>query len=250
MQGRPELERARRRRRARQDEPRLTRRAFLFVAAGGAIGVGWQAGALNAVGNLFGPGAAPPEAQAAAAEPTATPALPALDPPLAGGAAVPAEVAQSAILPPLPPRESGFVTRTLPPSRLIIPNIDVDSRVIPLGTTHDRNGKLVWETAPFAVGHHEGTANPGEPGNVVLSGHISSPHEGAVFKRLPQVKAGDAVIVATAQQSYLYRVRDTQVVAPSDVQVIQPTTDQIVTILTCVPDGIYSHRLVVKAEAV
>jgi sortase A len=158
--------------------------------------------------------------------------------------------AQGAVLPPLPPREGGFVTRTLPPVRVIIPGIDLDSKVLPLGTTRDRNGKLVWETVPFAVGHHEGTANPGEPGNVVLSGHISSPHEGAIFKRLPQVKAGDAIVVMTAQQPYLYRVRDTEVVTPAAVDVLKPTPDATLTLLTCVPDGIYSHRLVVRADAV
>ena len=202
----------------------------------------WQAGALNPLRGLFA-GQPPSSVQASAPEPTATPRS-ALEPP-AGEAA-----AQGAVLPALPPREGGFVTRTLPPARVVIPSIDVDSKVLPLGTTRDRNGKLVWETVPFAVGHHEGTANPGEPGNVVLSGHISSPSEGAIFKRLPQLKAGDAIVLMTAQQPYLYRVRDTKVVTPTAVDVLEPTPDSTLTLLTCVPDGIYSHRLVVRADAI
>ncbi|HZR99004.1 MAG TPA: sortase, partial [Chloroflexota bacterium] len=242
------------RRRPRTSEPLLTRRSFLLLAASGAVGVAWQAGALGSVRQLLaGPAAAAPAPDLAAAEPTATPTPPATEAPalVAAPAASGSEAAaQSAVLPPLPPRESGFVTRTLPPSRLVIPSIELDAKVLPLGTTRDRTGKLVWETVPFAVGHHQGTANPGEPGNMVLSGHISSPNEGAIFKRLPQVKAGDAVVVMTAQEPYLYRVRDTQVVTPAAVEVLQPTAEAILTLLTCVPDGIYSHRLVVRAEAI
>jgi sortase A len=235
----------------RKSEPLMTRRSFLLLAASGAVGVGWQAGALNPLRQLFGGAPSGDPAAQAAPEPMPTP-TPVAPNPLAAapGAATPEAAAQSAVLPPLPPREGGFVTRTLPPVRLIIPNIDLDSKVLPLGTTRDRAGKLVWETVPFAVGHHQGTANPGEPGNVVLSGHISSPNEGAIFKRLPQLKVGDAVIVATAQQHHLYRVTDTEVVTPAAVEVLQPTADATLTLLTCVPDGIYSHRLVVRADAV
>jgi sortase A len=238
-------------RRVRQSEPLLTRRSFLLLAVSGAIGVGWQAGALNPLRQLLGGAPADNAAAQAAPAPTATPTPAAPNLPAGGPSTPGAEAAaQSAVLPPLPPREGGFVTRTLPPTRLVIPNIDLDSKVLPLGTTRDRAGKLVWETVPFAVGHHQGTANPGEPGNVVLSGHISSPNEGAIFKRLPQLKVGDAVIVATAQQHHLYRVTDTEVVTPAAVEVLQPTADSTLTLITCVPDGIYSHRLIVRADAV
>ena len=86
-----------------------------------------------------------------------------------------------------------------PPVSIRIPAIDVDSRVVELGTTVDEHGELVWETPKHAVGHHLGTANPGETGNVVLSGHINSPirQEGNVFSKLPRVKLGDEVIVET-----------------------------------------------------
>ena len=157
------------------------------------------------------------------------------------------ETEQPAAVPTIP--ATGFVTRSLPPERLVIPAIGLDARVVPLSTRYDR-GSLVWETAAFAVGHHAGSANPGEVGNVVLSGHISSPREGDVFRKLPQVKVNDGIIVSTAQQNYLYRVRDVKVVLPSAVEVLDPTDESVVTLITCVPDGVYSHRLVVRAEPV
>ena len=108
----------------------------------------------------------------------------------------------------------------------------------------------IWETAAYAVGHHRGSANPGEVGNIVLSGHISSPGEGAVFNKLPNLKTGDGIILITAQQPFMYVVDDTQVVKPTAVDVLNPTSSSIVTLITCVPDGIYSHRLIVRCDAV
>jgi sortase A len=143
-----------------------------------------------------------------------------------------------------------YRTRTSPPERLVIPSIALDTKVVGIGTHPDRSGNLVWETAAFAVGHHEGTANPGQIGNVVLSGHISSPNEGAVFRRLPQLKVDDGFAIITAQQSFLYRVRDVRVVTPSAVDVLDHTDRAVATLITCVPDGIYSHRLVIRADAV
>lgn len=157
---------------------------------------------------------------------------------------------QSHVIPPLPPRTGAFTTRTLPPEKVQIPSIDLDARVIPLGTHFDRTGSLAWETAPFAVGHHRGSANPGDAGNVVLSGHISSPSEGAIFQRLPQVRPGDNLIMTTAQASFLYRVWDVRVVAPTAVEFLEATSASTATLITCYPDRIYSHRLIVRAQAV
>lgn len=143
-----------------------------------------------------------------------------------------------------------YRTRTTPPERIIAPSIGLDAKVIQLGTTVDKAGASVWETAAFAAGHHRGSANPGEPGNVVLSGHISSPHEGAVFKQLPNLKVGEGIILVTPQQHHMYVVRDIQVVKPNAVEVLNPTANAIATLITCVPDGVYTHRLIVRCDAV
>jgi sortase A len=138
----------------------------------------------------------------------------------------------------------------LPARHLILPTIGVDSKVVPIGTYIDRRGELAWETAAFAVGHHRGTAGPGQAGNMVLSGHISSPGEGAVFRNLPNLKVGEGIIVRTEERQYLYRVTDVQTVTPRDVSVMAQTPEPTVTLITCVPDGIYSHRLIVTGTLV
>ena len=154
------------------------------------------------------------------------------------------------MIPPLQMRTHSYTNRLQMPERLQIPSIDLDTKVVPVGTKTDAQGHFLWETAAFAVGHHKGSALPGESGNVVLSGHISSPREGNVFNKLPKVEEGDGIIITTAERTYLYVVTETKVVTPDAVEVLDPTDSAIVTMLTCVPDGIYSHRLVVRAEAV
>ncbi|MBI4299970.1 MAG: sortase [Chloroflexi bacterium] len=137
--------------------------------------------------------------------------------------------------------------RPLRPTHITIPRIGVDSPVVEIDTRYDDSGALVWETAAYAVGHYSRTAKPGEPGNMVLSGHISSRAAGAVFKRLPEIAVGDGVIVFTTESSYFYKVRSVWVVEPDEVKVMESTGEHVVTLITCVPDGIYTQRLVVVA---
>lgn len=136
------------------------------------------------------------------------------------------------------------------PTGLVIPAIKLDSRVVRIGTKLDQNNNLIWETAAFAVGHHEGSANPGEPGNVVLSGHISSIREGAVFNHLPNVQLGDGVVVRTPERDHLFVVDNIKTVLPTDVQVLSPTGENRVILITCVPDRVYTHRLIVSGARV
>jgi sortase A len=142
------------------------------------------------------------------------------------------------------------VAMAMPARRVVIPTIGLDSKVIQLGTKLDRKGQIAWETAPFAVGQHKGLAGPGQAGNLVLSGHISSPTEGNVFHNLPQVKVGQGVIVSTDERQYLYQVTDVKTVTPDKVEVLDQTADATATLITCYPDGVYSHRLVITARLV
>jgi sortase A len=137
-----------------------------------------------------------------------------------------------------------------PATHIRIPSIEVDAKIVELHVIKDPQGELVWETADHAVGHHVGTAQPGEPSNVVMSGHISSPvrHEGNVFGKLPELKVGETVEVDTTQGTFSYRVVDRKLVEPTEVSVMYPTDHPVLTLITCFPDLIYSHRLVVTAE--
>jgi LPXTG-site transpeptidase (sortase) family protein len=237
-----------------------TRRAFL-ISALGLVAVACapsDPAGLRGSGTVLRGATGGPAVDSAAAVPTspAVPSAPAPTPlpePIVPSDALPIPsglVGTEAEAHVLPVPQKVPSVQALPAKRLIIPTIGLDSKVIQLGTRLDKHGQLAWETAPFAIGHHRGTAGPGQNGNMVLSGHISSPGEGGVFHRLPELKVGEGVIVATDERQYLYRVVETKVVTPDQVSVMEPTPDPTASLITCVPDGIYSHRLVVTARLV
>ncbi len=138
-----------------------------------------------------------------------------------------------------------------PANRIIIPAIEVDSRIIELGIVFE-DGEWQWERPVRAVGHLKGTSDPGQGGNNVMSGHMSSPvrGEGQVFNRLPEIKLDDVIILNTPVRSFAYQVVGKKVVLPSEVSVLKTTGDETLTLITCVPDLIYSHRLIVTAKRV
>jgi LPXTG-site transpeptidase (sortase) family protein len=248
--------------------PSLTRRRFVLLSAVALLGVACGSPAetgLRGSGTVLLPREADPSPTApygpATVEPTPTmrpvPTLqpaPTPDPdpivstdllPTVVGGSTDAEMHVVPVLSGKPP-----IAPTLPARRIIIPTLGLDSKVIQLGTRLDRKGQLAWETAPFAVGQHKGLAGPGQNGNMVLSGHISSPNEGGIFHHLPDLKVGEGIIVTTEERQYLYRVTDVKTVTPDKVEVLDQTSDSTATLITCVPDGIYSHRLVVTAHLV
>lgn len=101
-----------------------------------------------------------------------------------------------------------------------------------------------------------GTALPGEVGNVFISGHSSlsntfqSKNRRAFFVNLPKLKKGDEVIVEVVGQKYTYIVEGMKIVEPEDVYVINPP-DQVgryISLMTCVPPGFNTKRLVVLAR--
>ena len=94
-------------------------------------------------------------------------------------------------------------------------------------------------------GHLEGSALPGEPGNVVIAGHRDT-H----FRALKDVLIGDEIRVASAGKKYLYRVVDVRVVSPRETSVLRPQARGALTLITCYPFrfiGPAPERYVVQA---
>ncbi len=134
--------------------------------------------------------------------------------------------------------------------QLRIPSIAVDTVVVEIRPVVDEKGMLVWERPKWAAGHLAGTAQPGQGNNTVMAGHLESPirREGNVFENLPDVGLLDSVYVDTDQARYEYLVVQKRVVEPSDISVLDETADATLTLITCVPKGVYSHRLIVIAK--
>jgi sortase A len=103
-----------------------------------------------------------------------------------------------------------------------------------------------WEALKQGAGHHIGSANPGESSNCIISAHNDI--FGEIFRDLPDVDLGDEVFVYTTSQVYRYVITQKRIIEPDDVSVMYPTSSPVLTLISCYPYGIDSHRIVVIAE--
>ena len=91
------------------------------------------------------------------------------------------------------------------------------------------------------IGHYPKTQMPGEIGNFAVAGHRAT--NGEPFRDIPDVKVGDKVYVETEDSWFVYTVRSTEIVQPTDVEVILPVpnepgaapTEALITLTTCNP---------------
>lgn len=119
--------------------------------------------------------------------------------------------------------------------------------------TRVENGELIWETIPFIVGHYRTTARAGEPGNAVFAGHVASRNWGNVFLDLYKIQLGAKIEVHTENAVFVYTVNRVRLVLPTQTDVMNPTPDATITLITCGGDWLpdehnYSHRLIVNGK--
>ncbi len=123
--------------------------------------------------------------------------------------------------------------------RIQIPAIGVDAPVV------QGDGE---EQLKKGVGQYIGSPNPGQTGNLVLSAHNDI--FGEIFRDLDRLKPGDEVIVYTSQRTYTYAIKQTQIVEPTQVEVMGPTREPVVTLISCYPYMVNKQRIVVTADLV
>lgn len=123
------------------------------------------------------------------------------------------------------------------PTRIVIRAINVDAPVVQGDS---------WEHLKKGVGHHQGTANPGQRGNMVLSAHNDV--YGEIFRHLDQLKPGDEIVVYSGAQAFRYVVRQQRIVEPTEVSVMYPTRDATITLISCYPYLVDNKRIVIHGE--
>jgi sortase A len=99
-----------------------------------------------------------------------------------------------------------------------------------------------------ALGHISGTAMPGQPGNVGISGHRDT-----FFRPLRKIESNDIITLTTIRGEYRYRVLSTRVVDPDDVAVLDPGDNETLTLVTCYPFyfvGPAPDRFIVRAQRI
>lgn len=121
--------------------------------------------------------------------------------------------------------------------RMVIPAIGVDSVVVQGDS---------WEQLKKGIAQRIGTADPGQPGNLVASAHNDI--FGEIFRDLDQLNPGDEVQVYTAAEKFVYIITGTRIVEPTEVQVMDPTVGPTLTLISCYPYLVDTQRIVVFAE--
>ena len=99
-----------------------------------------------------------------------------------------------------------------------------------------------------AAGHIPGTAFPGTGGNTAIAAHRDT-----FFRPLRFIRIADSISLTTPQGTFAYRVVSTQIVKPSQIQVLYPTEAEALTLVTCYPFnfvGPAPRRFIVRAERV
>jgi sortase A len=81
-----------------------------------------------------------------------------------------------------------------------------------------------------AAGHVQGTALPGTIGNVGIAAHRDT-----FFRPLRAIRPNDMITLTSLHGIFRYRVDGTEIVDPSDFQVLNRTKDAELTLVTCYP---------------
>lgn len=108
------------------------------------------------------------------------------------------------------------------------------------------------EVLNVAVGHLEGTSLPvgGENTHCVISAHRGLP-SAKLFSDLDQMEEGDEFTITVLNEIYTYEVEEILIVKPDETEnlAIIPGGDYV-TLMTCTPYGINTHRMLVRAHRV
>lgn len=128
-------------------------------------------------------------------------------------------------------------------ARIVIPSIHVS-----LPIYHGTDSRTLTE----GVGHLFGTSLPvgGPSTHSVLTGHTGL-STATMFDNLNLLKKGDVFYVSSLGQTLKYEVNDITVVKPEETDSLRKVPGRdLVTLITCTPYGVNSHRLLVTGERV
>lgn len=138
-----------------------------------------------------------------------------------------------------------------PQFSIVIPKIDANAKII--SNVDVTNEPAYLEALNEGVAHAAGTAFPGEGGHIYLFAHSTDYFwnvgtYNAVFYLLYKLQKGDEINIFYKGQRYVYRMIDSKIVDPSQVQYLtRKTNREFLTLQTCWPPGTTLQRLLVFA---
>lgn len=140
------------------------------------------------------------------------------------------------------------------PTKLTIPAVKVDAPVVNVPTA--KNSDILMGLRDGVVQLPNGV-DFGRPGKVVIFGHssgqpLSPGNYKFVFTLLNKLEVGQRIVVDYKGTRYIYQVKTTEVVLPTDISVLNQANNgrHYLTLITCSPVGSNTHRLIVNAEQI
>lgn len=108
------------------------------------------------------------------------------------------------------------------------------------------------EVLAAGVGHLAESSLPigGENTHSILTGHRGLPNA-KLFTRLDEMEKDDLFFIRVCGKTLAYKVRDIEVIEPEDMHILEIEQGKdMVSLVTCTPYGLNTHRLVVTGERV
>ena len=130
----------------------------------------------------------------------------------------------------------------------IIGHIEIPRIKCELPIYHGTNEDILQ----VAIGHLEGTSLPigGESTHAVLSGHRGLP-SAKLFTDLDQLSVGDTFMIHVLDKTFTYEVDQIHIVLPNEFDLLNIVEgEDLVTLVTCTPYGVNSHRLLVRGHRI
>ncbi|MFA6512025.1 MAG: sortase [Patescibacteria group bacterium] len=128
-------------------------------------------------------------------------------------------------------------------NRLVIPKIGVDVAIVE-GADQNALNRGIW--------HIPDTSNPTLGGNTVLSGHRFQylPPSSQTLYLLDKLETHDDIIIYWEGKEYDYKVTGRDIILPTQVEILENTSNAQLTLFTCTPLFTTSKRLVIFSEQV
>jgi sortase A len=135
------------------------------------------------------------------------------------------------------------VAPTVVKDHLVISGVNIDMPVF-LGTSEKILNKGGWL--------FPNTSRPELGGNTVIFGHryMYRPPKSNTFWSLDKVNIGDEMTLLWKGREYRYKVFDIKIVEPTDLSVMNRSSDSILTVITCTPIFTTKQRLVVVGSLI
>ncbi len=137
--------------------------------------------------------------------------------------------------------ESDF---SISPNRVIIKKIGVNAPIVESQNSNYGLSKGAW--------HVPESSTPDKGSNTVITGHRFKylPPNNLTFYLFHKLEVGDEVYIIWDKEDYFYKIKEIKIVPDTEISILNPTSNPILTMFTC--DPIYStkNRLVVIADLI